>query len=416
MRAHRVSVGTLAVCVIAAIILGLVTVERRNARLEALTKRVNELQSEARARNVPRSVLHGRPLPGNAWDEYTIAINEATSWTEDPNGRNLGHFLNDDPETDRALVDRMLASHAAVLDHLRAGAQRLNGQHPYQWERAEKMQMPSLAGARILSRLALAQSKVLLERGRTQEALDLLLDKLVFARDLRANGPLLATLIGDAVYSLTFDEFKRLIASGKLTPAQLADLENKLEIADRDFPSLMTTMTNENLSLGMAVLNGEGSGGSMAEWMAVAVQGGWRYGFSPRYMAADAFQERESHLRRAQIADSRGAAEVRKEARAIEAEAVASTNPVVQMIMPSFARSDEAHRDTLTRLRLLRAAIGLLRTGTVPQVDDPFGSSLLHSQSGGKTRIWSVGTNGTDDGGLDGWTARRADVVLEMQK
>jgi hypothetical protein len=256
-----------------------------------------------------------------------------------------------------------------------------------------------------------------MEDGRTQEAIDMILDTLMFARDVGSNGPLLPTLVGDAVYSLTFDEIRRLLSSGKLTPSQLAELENKLQIVDRDFPSLATAMANDNLSLGMAVINGNEAGGSMREWVALAVQGGWRYGFSTKHMALDAFEERESHLRRAQAAEGFVNAKSREEIRAIESSGAASVNPMVQQLMPSYAKSDEAHREVLARLRLLRAVVGFLRTGTVPQIDDPLGTHILHSQNGGKTKIWSVGINEKDDGGIGSWSHDRpADIVIEMQK
>ena len=246
----------------------------------------------------------------------------------------------------------------------------------------------------------------------------LMLDTLMFARDAGSNGTLLTALIGDAVYFQTFDELRRLLLSGKLTPKQLADLEKKLERVDHDFPSLVPAMANDTLFLGMAAANDGWTEGSLKEWLKLSVQGGWRYGFSPSHMAVDAFEERESHLRRSQNAVSLGSADARKEANAIQAAGEASSNPVIRQMMPSFGRSDEAHDEVLARLRLLRAATGFLARGTVPQLADPFGSSLLHKQDGGKTKIWSVGEDGKDDGGPGGWTNSpgQPDIVLEIGK
>ena len=239
IRGNRVFIGFLLVSFVAVVIFGFVFVEHWNDRWTTMKKRVGELQAEAQSRNLPRSVLRGQPIPGSAWAEYNIALRDALTWTEDPNGRALSQFLNGDPETDRALVDRMLAAHAGALDHLRLGAQREDGQFPYKWEHGPQMELPGLAASRLVSSLALVQARKSLESGRTQEATDLLLDTLMFARDLGSNGPLLSALIGDAVYVRTFDELRNLLLSGKLTSAQLAELEMKLAIVDHDFPSLV---------------------------------------------------------------------------------------------------------------------------------------------------------------------------------
>jgi hypothetical protein len=50
---------------------------------------------------------------------------------------------------------------------------------------------------------------------------------------------------------------------------------------------------------------------------------------------------------------------------AIQAEGEASGNPMIRMIMPSWTRSDQSHRETLARLRLIRAAAGFLNNGSV---------------------------------------------------
>ena len=43
-------------------------------------KRVDELKAEAKASPTTRSVLSGKPQPGNAWEEYAIALKEMGNW------------------------------------------------------------------------------------------------------------------------------------------------------------------------------------------------------------------------------------------------------------------------------------------------------------------------------------------------
>ena len=105
---------------------------------------------------------------------------------------------------------------------------------------------------------------------------------------------------------------------------------------------------------------------------------------------------------------------------AIQAEGEASGNPMIRMIMPSWARSDQSHREALARLRLIRAAAGFLNKGSLAEMEDPLGTHLLQSQNSAKTRIWSVGRDGKDDGGLGGWPSSPDqwdwDIVFEIEK
>src|SRR5262249_17451349 len=154
------------------------------------------LKTEARSGMQPRSVLRGTASPGDAWD--------------------------------------LAAGHAMALDHLRLGAQRSGGSYPYDWDRGMQRALPSLLACRRLGYLAVAQAKIEADRGRTQDAVDVLLNADVFARDLTAGAPLVTYLTGLVVYSTTFDELHDLVLSGKLTQAQLADLATKLETVDHD--------------------------------------------------------------------------------------------------------------------------------------------------------------------------------------
>jgi hypothetical protein len=385
-----------------------------NQRWTAMNTRVAELRAEARSRKMPWTVLHGTPLPGNAWDDYQIALNDALTWSEDPNGAMLGRFVNGDATVDRTLIDQMIATHAEAIEHLRRGAQKTDGQYPYKWEDGTQAALPSILASRKLVNFGVAQARIWREGGRTAEAADLLLDVSMFARDLGANGVLLTSLIGDAAYLITFNELRSLVLSGKLTKAQLADLEKKLETLDHDFPSIRPTLTNENLSAMDAALEPS----SIGEWFELTAQGGWRYGLSTRAMTLAAFEERESYIQRTKNLEKTDFGAVKKEADALEAVASSSVNPLIRMYTPSITRSIAAHGEALARLRLLRAATGFLATGKVPTVPDPFGRNLLYEDTGAKLRIWSVGADGIDQKGPGVWSIqpRQLDIVIEIPK
>src|SRR4029077_2818529 len=55
---------------------------RRYARMET---GVRALHQETLARNVPRRVLRGEPVPGNAWEDYRCALAELDVFKRDLN-------------------------------------------------------------------------------------------------------------------------------------------------------------------------------------------------------------------------------------------------------------------------------------------------------------------------------------------
>jgi hypothetical protein len=182
---------------------------RDNDGWASVRKRAATLKDEANARNLSRPVLRGEPVPGDAWDEYNIALNDAKAFSEDGRGANLTKFHSRDAEADRAMVDRLLAAHKRALDHVRLGAQRTNGQYPYDWERGSQMDLPTMLGIRKVAMLGLAQARIWTEEGRVQDAANLLLDLSQFDTDVATNGPLLSNLIGISLYSMTLEAFER---------------------------------------------------------------------------------------------------------------------------------------------------------------------------------------------------------------
>lgn len=379
---------------------------------EAARQRISRLKTETRLRKLPRSALRGKLTPGNAWDEYNNAMNDGVSWKDDPNGALLGSFLRGDTKVDRAKVTRSLADHKGAIEHLRLGAQRSEGQFPYKWERGSEMPLPSLMASRRLANLAVAQGKVWAESGRPQDAADLLLDVSVFARDLATNAPLLSNLIGIAMYTVAFDEVRNLILSGKLTQKQLADLAKKLETVDHDFPTFSSSFSNETLLTGLTMLEVSAGG----KWSDRIKEGGMRFALHPRRMMTEAFEEKESYAQRAEKFDHMDFAAAKKDADAINAEAQASTNALVQMSMPDLSRILVVHREALARLRLLRAGTILLATGEMPTLADPFGDHLFYKQEGAKAKIWSIGRDGKNNNGAGTWNLGQPDMLFELSK
>jgi hypothetical protein len=360
---------------------------------EQIAKVVDRLQAEVKSRAMPRSVLTGKASPGNGWDAYSIALNDTPRWRNDQNGDLFLRFAKGDTHLDRAQVEQLMSLHAAALDHVRLGAHRSDGKYPYQWEQGPRMSLPSLLGSRRLAALAAAQAKTSLERGDSQDAVDLLLDTSVFGRDVAADAPMLMQMTGITVYSTVFDELRNVVLSGKLTKSQLGELGWKLETMDHDFPAWSSAIFIETLGLGVAMLHLSEQG--PVESLALTRQWGFRFTLSPGPAMLEVLEKREAYLHRVEKLDPMSFADAKKEIDVIAADAAASPDTLMlHMTKLDLLRSVMTYRKALTDLRLLRAATAFLATGEMPALADPFGDKLLYKQEGNKSKIWSIGSGG----------------------
>ncbi len=67
-----------------------------NERWTAMNTRDHRAPSRSTiAKNAPDGFAR-KPVEGNAWDDYQIALNDALTWKEDPNGAMLGRFVAGD--------------------------------------------------------------------------------------------------------------------------------------------------------------------------------------------------------------------------------------------------------------------------------------------------------------------------------
>jgi tetratricopeptide (TPR) repeat protein len=380
-------------------------------RWEDMETRIHKLKTEVKLRKAPRAPLHGKLVEGNAWQEYDAAI-KTMSDMEDGTGSIYAQFVNGTlNEKERAKVLKLIADRTAAIESLRKAAQLADGQYPYNWDAGRTASLPSLLGSRKLVNLAVAQAHILAEDGKTQEAVDLLLDATAFGRDLSTNAVLLSELIGDAVYVVSLTEMGQLVRSGKLSKDQLIDLAKKLEIVERDVPSFSTGLSNETMLFGTTALELADVGGK--EWLGL-IKNDWGMLFFPRSRLANAFEEKESLLRRIEKLEPMSFDDAKKEANAIDASARTSSNFLVRRESPEISRILDVRREMIAMLRVVRAAAIFRATGQVPSIPDPLGDKLLFKKENGKTKIWSLGRDGKNQNGSGAWEEFRPDIVIEI--
>ena len=79
-------------------------------------------------------------------------------------------------------------------------------------------------------------------------------------------------------------------------------------------------------------------------------------------------------------------------------EAELRDGPVLARVTPNLRSALVTRFHTIARLRLLRMAIDHRLGRPVPELPDPFGTTLRHEiDEGGKARFWSAGPEGAED-------------------
>ena len=196
----------------------------------------------------------------------------------------------------------------------------------------------------------------------------------------------------------------------------MLEIDRGLETVDRTFPRIGWALVNESLFMGYTIARSPG-----LDWSAVgdpgSVFGFWRYGFSARIALASAFDENSALLKRAEGIDDVSWTESQRILAGIDKDSAASKNPFVRMTAPGLTKTSSVGRERKAQVRLLRALCTWKSKGELPELDDPFGAKLLHSEKDGVIRVWSLWQNGVDDGGVGAWKpAIDKDLVLEWKR
>jgi hypothetical protein len=382
----------------------------------AMTRRMDELKvGQEISSKRKRSVLRNITLPGNAWDEYTLAFSDFKSWGKEVgNGGALFMYATDMLDTaEKEKTERVLISNRWRLDHLRQGAERADGQMPDGWY-WKHQDFPGLLETRMLANLGAAQAKWLADRGRSQEAADVLLDVAVFGKDLSTTDALMAR-VGTAVYWTAFEELGRLLVARKFDAAILASLSRNLETLDRELPRLELITSDMTMNRGRYLLRTSSIKVGDPGWWSESRQMGWRFAISPRGYASAAFTEIDPYLQRfARLEDIPYATAI-TEATAIAAEGRKSSNFLVNDDMPNLPGVLAEQREVRAMLRVLRAGVDVSTTGDVPVLPDPFGTTILYRKDTHGVTVWSLGRDGKNQNG-DGEFFYGPDIALTIPR
>jgi hypothetical protein len=386
-------------------------------RWQAMEKSIQEVHALYAARNAPRPVLRGTAVPGYAWDDYSPALMTMKGAPTSV----LGEFVGRGPKADRTKVEAAVAAHGSALDGLRKGVMKADGMFRIRWEQGFSADIPGLLQSQNMANLAVCKSRLLADEGKHREAAELMLDTCQFAHDLGYNQTLISEMISIAITGIALEELRDLILRGKLSKEDLQEIDRELEILDASFPRNGHSMMNEAVALGYEFLKSDGNI-DISSLIVGSGGPGWNYYlwkavFPRRLICADAYFTELDYMKQFAAADEKSWGACQAVGSITDVEIRKLRNPIARLSMVSLTGSNRAGREQRTHLQLVRGAAHYRTTGSLPVLDDPFGTKLLGSEQGGKVKIWSVGWDRVDDGGKGEWKPRAGpDIVLEFDK
>jgi len=365
------------------------------------------LLEEVRRRGQSRPPLRGDPLEGNAWEDYAVALAEVRS-LYDLESQAAPRFLKEEPQSNRKLVEHVLAKHPSLIESVRRAALRSQVNLSLDWKEGA-LTLPSRHGSATVAPLAVCRSRFLAEEGRYADAAQLLVETCRFAADV------------DHVENLElpFDDLRELLRGGHLKGEDLTRLDRELELLDQEYPRRGHRAALELVALGAQFLKtGHSITVQLVGLRADPEDALWRYGFSAHLMKAEAFATIAGAVKQLQDADERPWTESRDLLKRLSAELAAHPNPIIQTAPEEVLASDVLHRGHRAQLRLLRVAAHYQATGEVLDLGDPLGGKLVRYLANDTLKVWSIGPEGLDHGGVGSFhfDPEVKDIVLEVRR
>jgi hypothetical protein len=216
-----------------------------------------------------------------------------------------------------------------------------------------------------------------------------------------------------------FRELNSMIESGLLGRAELEQLDRELDILDRGFPRRGHRVFQDFVALGSLFIKSGGTVTPQLVGLGVDPEDAlWRFWYSGRLMKTHAFDVTVSAVQQLIEADERPWLEAKEIFQRLTKELGASTNPIARTAPEELLRSDHAHRAHRAQLRLIRTAAHYRASGEVLELSDPFGDKIRNRLTEDALKVWSVGTEGKDHGGLGRFSvdADGQDILLEVRR
>jgi len=251
---------------------------------------------------------------------------------------------------------------------------------------------------------AVLQSRRLRNSGAAWEAAETLLDALQLARFWAASGNGANRI--EALYFLAhpLNDLNDLLANEALSRDQLLRLERELDPLDAALrpPSAVLETVLARWAEELEAWDLEASG------VLNDAPYRWRCLLPQHLMKAEAFEFYDRHVRILIANEARSYPELKKSVDEFYRQLRTSKNPI--LTGPAlFTLHEWLPFQRKAQLRLLRVAARYRATGELLPLKDPFGDQFRHAKGEHRTKFWSPGSDGRDDGG-----DAAKDLVIEV--
>jgi hypothetical protein len=348
-----------------------------------MEKRVQELRAGLEAPPLERVPLGREVIPGNAWDDYLVAVPDGDAVVAEVS---LNHLLygRDGGEEAKPLIEK----NAADIDLIRRAAHRQICKAPP--ARVDDgftlIGDDSLSAVRRGAALTLAKAHLLADRGHGKQALEMALDVYLCGRDLAGTRTGRSSGKGIKIMGGALAEMTNILKSQKLEQALLQKLEVQFSLLDRHTLDNSAVLLDNLMEIGESLLQPEHRNAWLGDKDSDYSRQRWRYFFSPRLKAATDFARADSMV---------------QQALNLERSPWSSAEPIVQAL---FNESDtnmllrfathnlhdsQSSRGLRTGLRMCAMAAHYLATGEVMIADSEYGGKIRTQRAKDVLLIWA---------------------------
>jgi len=355
-----------ATCLVALLMsAGAITRVQADAAWDEMATRAEELRARSLDPDATRAPVWGDATDDPAFEHYERAVELMRPLTQEMFAACVKLRELPDEQLVAQLGD-LRARWRPALDALRAGAHARDVSRSF--APADELHTAELIVCRDIVGAAMLEARAASLEGEQLECVHRTLDAATLGVDCLLDGVLVEQMIATATLAIAVTECSDAMLA-RLSPASLEHLAVGLAALDERLPERIP-LDRELRFIATSIQEQPDHPG----WCRAAT---WRYGFSSRWMLADAFLQAADMYDYAATATPRSWADRQRMFERQAAKATASGNPAVTAMTPNVANAEGSLRQVIAQLRMLRMAVDMHRGVDRPPLPDPVGSGPL---------------------------------------
>lgn len=173
--------------------------------------------------------------PGNAWNYYSAAIEEAKGIKS---GRDWYKYLDGKIEITPE-ISKVIKDNKGAIEKIKEGAKKDYCAIPYDYAKGITVKIPDFMTLRKVVEIICMRSLQELERGQTENALDDIITVVTVGKHISSNAPrLLDQMLGMVFFNKGLDVFEFGLSAGEFDTSQLQKFTKLLSMLEKDLPRL----------------------------------------------------------------------------------------------------------------------------------------------------------------------------------